>query len=444
MDKGQSITDKAIAMAEKVSNNKYLSAISNGLMGTLPVLIVGSISLLLASLPIKPWLSFLNWLGLTSYLGSAYQVTVGCLAVYASFMISYQLAKNFDTDAIPAGMLGLFSFLVLTPFITLKKTTTLDISKLGAQGLFTAMISSLVFVSIYVFIAKKNIGIKMPDGVPPFVSKTFAGLVPFSVAGALAIIVASLFGKTSWGSFSDFIYAILATPLQHLSSSVWSLLFLILVQMIFWFFGIHGSLLISSFITALYLPMDVANMDALQNGVANSHLPNIIGYTFYNIFSGIGGAGGTLSLLIVILLMAKAKQLRAIGNLSIIPGLFTINEPVIFGLPMILNPLTVVPFVLTPLVQTLLAYWAIALGLVPHLNGIQVPFGTPVFINAFIAGGWRASILQVVLIAVGCVIYFPFVKALDSKDLKDEKAAAAKKESDSTAQQADKSGLTAE
>lgn len=423
MSKSSDFTNKAIAAAEKVSANNYLKAISNGLMGTLPMLIIGSISLLLASLPIKPWTNFLNTIGIASYLSAAYTVTVGCIAIYSAFMIGYQLAKNYDVDAIPAGMLGLFSFLVLTPFLTVKQTTTLDLSKLGAQGLFTAMIAALIFVRIYIFFAQKNIGIKMPAGVPPFVSKTFAGLVPVSISATAAIIVAALFGKTSFGSFSAFIYAILATPLQHLSSSVWSLLFILLIQMVFWFFGIHGSLLVGSFVTALYLPMDVANMDALQKGVANSHLPNILGYTFYNIFSGIGGAGGTLSLLIVILIIAKAKQLRTIANLSTIPGLFTINEPVIFGLPMILNPVMLVPFVTVPMIQTVVAYAAIAVGLVPHLNGIQVPFGTPVLLNAFIAGGWKASVLQVVLIAIGCVVYLPFVKLLDRKTLAEETAA---------------------
>ena len=423
MSKFQNFTNNAIKTAGKVQQNKYLQAISNGLMATLPVLIIGSISLLLASLPIKPWLAFLNSIGISPYLTTAYNVTVGCLAIYASFLIGYQLAQNFDVEPIPAGLLSLFSFLVLTPLITVNKITTLDMSKLGAQGLFTAMISSLIFVRFYCFLVKKNVGIKMPNGVPPFVQKTFAGLVPVSIAASVAIIVSWLFGKTPWGSFSDFIYTILATPLQHLSSNVWSLLVLIIFQMVLWFFGVHGSLVISSFITALYLPMDVANMDALKNGVTNSHLPNILGYTFYNIFSGIGGAGGTLSLIIVLMIFAKAKQLKTIANLSSIPGLFTINEPIIFGLPLILNPIMAVPFILTPLVQTAIAYYGIASGLFPHLNGIQVPFGTPIIINSFIAGGWKLSVLQIICIAVGCLIYYPFVKALDKKTLLDEQNA---------------------
>ncbi len=153
--------------------------------------------------------------------------------------------------------------------VTLEETTTLDMSKLGAQGLFTAMICGLVFARLYCFILK-NIAIKMPAGVPQFVTDTFAGLIPAIISGFTAIVISWAFSFT-YGSFSDFIYQILAMPLQSLSSSVGSLLFIVLIQMVLWFFGIHGSLVVGSFV-ALYLPMDVENMDALASGVARSEL----------------------------------------------------------------------------------------------------------------------------------------------------------------------------
>lgn len=213
-------------------------------------------------------------------------------------------------------------------------------------------------------------------------------------------------------------------PLQSLSSSVGSLLFIVLIQMVLWFFGIHGSLVVGSFVTALYLPMDVENMDALASGVARSELPNILSKSFYDLFAGIGGAGGTLSLIIVILLLAKSKQSRTVANLSAVPGLFTINEPVIFGLPLILNPIMAIPFILTPLVQVLVAYLAIWSGIVPRLSGVQVPFGTPIFLNGFLAGGWQVAVLQVVCVLAGCLLYIPFVKVLDKGKLKTEAEAA--------------------
>ncbi|MDR2977316.1 MAG: PTS transporter subunit EIIC [Streptococcaceae bacterium] len=415
--------NKAMAVAGKISGNKYLKAVSNGLMATLPITIIGSIALLLAVLPVDFWQSFVSSVGIKSYLSVGYSVTVGVIAVYASFLIGWRLAKEHGNNSpVPAGIISLFSFLMMTPLLTIDKTTTLDMSKLGAQGLFTAIIVALVFTRLYCLFIDKKIIIKMPEGVPPFVSDMFAGLLPAIFTGFIAIIVSRLFALTPQGSFSDFVYHILALPLQHLSSSVWSLVFLVLVQMTLWFFGVHGSLVVGSFVTALYLPMDVQNMDAVTKGVSNGDLPNVLGYTFYNIFSGIGGAGGTLSLLIIILIFGKAKQSKTVANLAIVPGLFTVNEPVVFGLPLILNPITLIPFVLTPIVQTLVAWGAIASGIFPHLNGVQVPFGTPILINGFLAGGLLIAVLQVILVAIGCVIWFPFYMALDRQQRKQEVA----------------------
>lgn len=264
----------------------------------------------------------------------------------------------------------------------------------------------------------------MPESVPQFVSDVFSGLIPVLIAATVAILLSFLFGKTSYGSFSDFVYSIIATPLQSLSSNVGSMLLIVLVQMSLWFFGIHGSNVVASFIAALYLPMDVANMDALKSGATNAELPNILGSSFYNTFAGIGGAGGTLSLIIVILLFSKAKQAKAVANLSAVPGLFTINEPMIFGLPLVLNPIMAIPFILTPLAQVLIAYLGISSGLFPRLSGVQVPFGMPIGINGFLAGGWKITLLQMICVLVGCLVYYPFVKLLDKKMSEDSEEEA--------------------
>ncbi len=416
--------DKVLEYANKVSNNNYLKAISNGLMATLPVNIIGSVALLLAVLPVDSWQNFIGSIGLTPYLFIAFNLTVGIISIYAAFLIGYRFATNLNQSAIPAGVLSLFVFLMMTPMANFDGVSTLDMSKLGAQGLFTAMISSLLFTRLYCFLIEKNITIKMPDGVPPFVKDQFNSLVPVIITGFSAVIVSLLFGFTTYGSFSEFVYTLIAAPLEGLSSNVGSLLVIVLVQMALWFFGIHGSMVVGGFVTALYLPMDVANMEAVAAGAANSELPNVMGATFYNIFSGIGGAGGTLSLIIVLLIFAKSKQSRTIASLSAAPGMFTINEPIIFGFPLILNPIMAIPFITVPLVQTLIAFIGISSGIFPRLSGVQVPFGTPILLNGFIAGGWRIALLQIICIAVGCLIYYPFVKVADKKMRENENSAS--------------------
>ena len=403
---------KVLGFAGKVQGNKYLTAISQGLMQTLPILMIGSIALLLAVLPIDAWQGLITDLGIKAKLLAGSTLTTSLIALYSCFCIGYQLAIQYKQDGIAAGLISVFSFLVLTPL----NEGALDTSWLSAQGLFAAMIASLVCTRIYVLCIEKNLTIKMPEGVPGFVQRSFQTLFPAIISGAVAMVASFLFGLTSYGSFAQMIYSVVAIPLQGLSGNVWSLVFIVFIQMILWFFGIHGSLVVGSFITALYLPMDTANMDALAAGLSNSELPHILGKTFYGLYAGIGGAGGTLSLLIVILIFAKAKKNKTLGKLAIVPGCFTINEPVVFGYPLILNPIMAIPFIITPLVQILVAYAAIAVGLVPRLTGIQVPFGMPILLNGFMAGGWQHAILQIICIAIGVAIWFPFFKLSDKKD----------------------------
>lgn len=400
---------KVLEFAGKIQSNKYLSAVSQGLMQTLPILMIGSIALLLAVLPVTPWNNFITSTGMFTYLLMAATMTTSMLALYSSFCIGNQLAKFYNQDGVAAGLISVFSFLIMIPM----KDGALDQSWLSAQGLFTAIIATLLASRLYILLLEKKVTIRMPDGVPPFVSRTFSSLIPGIIVGFAAMFVSYLFSFTSYGSFAQFIYTVVSLPLQGLSGSVWSLVFIVLIQMFLWFFGIHGSLVVGTFITALYLPLDTMNMEALAAGTP---LPNILGKSFYDLFAGIGGAGGTLSLLILILLISKSQKNKALGKLAILPGFFTINEPVVFGYPLILNPILGIPFILTPLIQCVVAYGAIAIGLVPRLSGVQVAFGIPVFVNGFIAGGWKVAVLQAFLIFVGMVVYFPFFKLSDKKE----------------------------
>ncbi len=416
MNKKEQMMAKVMEFSAKIQNNVYLDAISKGLMGTLPIMMIGSIALLIAVLPFDAWKTLLTDIGVRTYLMAASTLTTSCMSIYSAYLIGHRLATSFNENGVTAGILSIFAFFIVTPL----NEGALNMTYMGAQGLFTAMIASLLATRIYCALMKnEKIQIKMPDSVPPVIANTFAGLFPSIFVGALFILIAVLFSFTSWGSMADMIYAVLAAPLQQLGGSVWSLIILVFVQMILWFFGLHGSLVIQSVVTAVYLPMDTMNMEMVLAGAANSDL-NILGKTFYSLFSGIGGAGGTLSLVILLVLIAKSKKHKALGKLGLIPGLFTINEPIVFGMPLILNPIMAIPFISVPLIQTGLAYLATISGLVPRLNGVQVPFGTPMLFNAFLAGGWRAAVLQLVLVLVGVAVYYPFFKMLDKQAVKEE------------------------
>src|SRR5699024_3739813 len=240
---------------------------------------------------------------------------------YAAFSIAYKLADSFNEDGLIPGSLSVFSFLVLTPLAE----GAIDPSWLSAQGLFVAIIASLLSTKLYIFLKQNDVTIKMPDSVPGFVQNTFTSLIPVMIVGIIAMLVSWIFSFTAYGSLAELVYSVIAEPLLGLSGNVWSLVIIVLVQMVLWFFGVHGSLVISTFIQTLYVPLDINQQAAVVEGTKNSDLPNILGQGFYSVFSGIGGAGGTLSLLLVILLFGKSTQYKTLGKLSLIPGMFTVN-----------------------------------------------------------------------------------------------------------------------
>lgn len=409
--------DRILEYAAKIQGNIYLDSISKGLMGTLPITMIGSIALLLAVLPIEPWTNFIGSIGVTPFLLAASTVTTSCLSIYASFLIGYRLAHHLEVDEIPAGLISMFAFFIATPLTD----GALTMSYMGAQGLFTALVASLVATKIYAMLMKCDaLKIKMPPSVPAMIATTFSTLIPAILVGMIFIVIAVLFSYTPWGSFAEMVYTLVATPLMNVGGSIWSLVLIVLVQMLLWFFGIHGSLVVGTVISAVYMPMALENMELFAAGTPAAELPHILGNTFYSLYAGIGGAGGTLSLLIVMFLFAKSKQNKELAKLAGIPGLFTINEPIVFGYPLIMNPIMAIPFIITPIVQILIPYFATSMGLIPPLTGVQVPFGVPVIVGGFMAGGWTAALMQIIDIAVGCLIWFPFFKISDGQMVKEE------------------------
>lgn len=410
--------DKVLEFAARFQANIYLDSISKGLMGTLPITMIGSIALLLAVLPIQAWKDFITAIGVAPYLLAASTLTTSCLSIYASFLIGYRLAHHLQVDEIPGGLISLFAFFIATPLTD----GALTMSYMGAQGLFTALIASLLATRLYATLMKcDKLKIKMPPSVPGMIATTFSTMIPAILVGLIFIGIAVVFSYTPWGSFAEMIYSLVATPLMNVGGNIWSLVAIVLVQMILWFFGIHGSLVVGTVISAVYMPMALENMELYAAGTPAGELPHILGNTFYSLYAGIGGAGGTLSLLIVMFLFAKAKQNKELAKLAGIPGIFVINEPIVFGYPLILNPVMAIPFILTPIVQLLIPYFVTAIGLIPPLTGVQVPFGLPVIVNGFMAGGWTAALMQIIDIAVGCLIWFPFFKISDAQMYKEEK-----------------------
>ncbi|AIQ54505.1 PTS sugar transporter subunit IIC [Paenibacillus sp. FSL R7-0331] len=416
-------------VSTKIQKNTYISAISNGLMALMPILILGAIFSLINALKLEPYQNFLESTGLKDYTSIPATVTTDVIALYAVFSIAYNFATQHKQQGFSAGILALMSFLLVTPKGLLDDgaTKAFGYSWLGAKGLFVAIILALVVGKIYTFVLEKKFYIKMPKGVPPTVEKSFAALTPGFIVAILMLIFSAIFAATKYGNMHEFVFSIIQLPLTSLGGTWWAMLICIFVIHLLWFFGVHGTLVVYSVVGPIWVALGLENLDAYQRGVEGTH---IIGSPFFPVYVLIGGAGATLGLIIA-MLFAKSTRYKTLGKLAIVPSLIGVNEPVIFGMPLVLNVRFMIPFIVTPLVSSGLAILLTTIGVLPVLHGIQVPLGIPVLVNGWMNGGWRVSAFQLVMIGASFLIYYPFFKKADAEALEQEQqaeAAAAGKE----------------
>ena len=229
------------------------------------------------------------------------------------------------------------------------------------------------------------------------------------------LIVAMLFHMTDYGSIHEFIYSIIQIPLQHIGSNIWSLILASLLCQMMWFFGINGTGVLIPLVLPIWLSLDMQNAAAYAAGAP---LQNMTGMQFFSIFT----TGGMAIGLVIMMLFAKSKQYRILGKISIIPAIFNITEPVIFGTPLVYNFKFFIPFVLSSPLSLGLAYLITQIGLVPMCSGIQSPMGTPLVVNAFLQGGWRIALLQVVLLALCSLLWYPGFRKADQEAFQLEQA----------------------
>lgn len=413
-----SFSDVLFRMADFVQKNYYMNAISSGFAMLMPILMIGCFAQIIGMIPITPWTDFLAATGVVVILNAVNTLTIGCLSVYAAFIMAYLLAKSYKKDALTAATIALFCFFIVTPLV---EGTSLDMTYMGAQGLFSAMLVSLVSTKLWcVLMGNKRLLLKLPDSVPEAVGKAFASLLPSIIVAFLFMSVQVLFSHTSFGSLSGLIYTVVGKPLSGLGNSIWSMVILCLVMQLFWFLGVHGTTIIMPVLSTVFTPLSALNMEMVAAGVPNSEL-YILDSGFFRAFVGIGGCGGVISLLLAILIVGRSKQYRTMGKMCIIPTFFGISEPTVFGLPVVLNPFLAIPFITVPAIQAFVAWAVISVGLVPHPYGAWAPFGTPILLNSLPVAGWQGLILQLFLIVLGMLIYIPFVKMMDRRAVKEEK-----------------------
>ncbi|MEC2525810.1 PTS sugar transporter subunit IIC [Bacillus thuringiensis] len=401
----------------RLSEQRHLQAIRDGVISALPFIIVGSFFLIVAFPPL-PKDSFISVWALknqTSIL-IPYRLTMFIMSLYIAFGIGYNLAKSYKLDALSGAQLAVCSLLLtLTPELIDKKGFMLPMTNLGGHGLFVTMIVSILSVEILRFCKKNNVTIKMPEQVPPSVSRSFEALIP----AAFVIIIMSLI-TVVFKVDLHYVVDKLAAPLVKAGDSYFDVIIPVFLITFFWSFGIHGVSVVGTVARPLWDVYLGKNGEAVASGA--SHFPFIAPEPFYQWFIWIGGSGATLGLVLAMIVFGRSKYSKALSRTCIVPGIFNINEPVIFGLPIVLNPILIIPFVITPLVTATIAYAATAMGFVTPTH-IMPPWTLPAPIGAYLAtgGDWRAIVLVFINITISFLIYLPFFKMYDKNMLEIEK-----------------------
>ncbi|RGB57796.1 PTS sugar transporter subunit IIC [Lactococcus petauri] len=416
----------------KIGMQRHMVAIRNGVISTLSLILIGSFIMVFANFPIP---AVAEWLAPhTANLTIPFRITMGLMAIYASFAMGDSLAKSYDLDGVTGGVLSLAAFLTLTIPLNVDTVLTeageaaigwvLPMQYLGGAGMFSAILTMIFAVEIYRFFIKRDITIKMPDGVPPAVGRSFGALLP----GGFIIIFLWIVRVMLNFDINAFIMSIFNPIADLMGNNMFGALLPMIFIHLLWAAGVHGMNIIGSIVRPMWLMMLDANMAAMADGTPLTQLPYVAPEQFYQWFVTMGGAGVTL-VLVFLLFTCRAKYLRDMAKLTFVPGLFNINEPLIFGMPLMMNPVFTIPFVLNPIILTIVSYSAVRLGLV---NGFvaNVPWTLPVPIGAYMATGndWRAIILVLVNLFIAGLIYYPFVKMYDKQMLEEEKKAATETE----------------
>lgn len=304
----------------------------------------------------------------------------------------------------------------------------IDRTWLGGQGTIAAIIVGLITGWIYCWFVKKKITIKLPEQVPPAVASSFVALILASALTVMWLLVYMFFAKFMGTSMTQWIYHTIQIPLQGLSDTFGGIMLVAFLIPFFWIFGVHGSNLVGGIVGSIFGANTLQNANIFKEYgyVTAAHGGHIVVSGLIDQFINVTGAGITIGLVVFMTFFAKSKQLKSVGKLTIVPGIFNINEPVLFGLPVVMNPMLAVPFMIMPAISAGCTYWLIKLGVLPYLNGMQVPWTTPPVISGFIIGGWKVAIWQAIVLVISFFVYLPFIKRYDNMLYQQEQAKATK------------------
>lgn len=411
-------------VANKFANQRHLGAVRDGFILLIPLVIVASFFILINNVVLDPDNGILkNVIDLSQFKGVGTQVyngTLGFLSIFVAFTVAYKLAVSYGKDGVIPGVMSVAVLVTMFPSVlevtplnseaAVQVTGIITQTETSATGLLFAIISALLGTELFLKLQKnKRFRISLPESVPPAVSRSFEALIPafvtLSFFGTLVFLLQSMFGL----GLQEIVTEVIQVPLKAIFQGLVGINVVMTFQNLLWGMGIHGTFVLGPITEPTLLTAIQENINAFQT---NLEIPNIVTKPFIDSFAMLGGGGCTIGLIVAIFIASKRAEYREVAKFSLAPGLFNINEPLMFGLPVILNPILAIPLILVPLVNLNIAYMATSLGFISK-TVVMVPWTTPPVLSAFLstAGDWRAALLAVLLIGISVFIYLPFVVA---------------------------------
>jgi PTS system cellobiose-specific IIC component len=414
-------------VATKINELRYIKVIKNAFAALLPVIITGAFGTLFSAMVFDAEnglarISALRFLAeLKPIASSISYVTLSFLTIYAVFLIGIELARLNNVKGIFPGVIAVMSYIAVNPTVyefmdgdvTVVAENVLARQYTDTKGLFLGMFIAILSVELFCWLGRQEkLQLKMPDTVPVNVAASFSALFPtiitVSAMATFGFVVKELTGLYVY----DIIYNIIQRPLEGMVQGLPGILLLMFIAQVFWVIGIHGNQMVKPIREPLLLAAIAVNTEAFEAG---REVPNIITMPFWDMYMSMGGSGVTIGLLIAIFMVGKREDMRQISKLSFAPGIFNINEPVIFGMPIMLNPILAIPFIITPLITGTIGYFATSLGFAARAV-VMVPWPMPPIVNAYLAtaGDMGAVATQIICILISILIYLPFVKIMNN------------------------------
>ena len=417
----QLLNDKMMPLAEKMTKNRVLGALMEGFIRCSPITLGIAFITIIGNFPFPGWSDYLESIGMMQHVNAITNGATGVLTLYVIYSLANAYATRLNTNAKNAAIISLAFFIMIMPQsittsamengeLVQSVIPALKLDYLGGQGLFIGMLVALLVTRLYAFLSSKNIMFKLPNSVPPMVSESLSPIFVVTIIFVLAFVIRVGFSFTFAGDIINFFIQVINAPLYSLAASPLSIIIIMALLAILWFFGIHNAVLQGP-LGVISLTMVTGNITAFQAG---EEMPFLIPSVVY----GAMYASGFMGLVIILMFKGRSAKYRQLAKLSFIPSIFNITEPIMFGMPIIMNPIYFIPQCLTQVVCGFLA-WGLTTTILPiNLNPFMalLPWTTPIFIKMPLAGGLNYTILMVICFAITVLIWYPFLKVADRRE----------------------------